>query len=717
MIRSIALVFVAMFSLGLTAGPALAQAAEKPRLAIRKIDATDAVVASARTSGQKNVLDQILQGANSQLTDAITQSRRFDIVARADLGEVLKEQDLNDSGLVDQNDPQVSQPGKLAAAGYLATVTVDNYQDITETNEFAGQFGRTAAERRTIQIQATLKIYNASTGVLRESQVITLDESEYNEVLPGSVRDGRATNALIGRVTRTLAVNAANGIMNSLAPAKVIGYTMGVITFNRGEGTGIEPGQIWQVYYSGAPMIDPDTGENLGAEEVSVGWARVTEVNEKFSKAEAIEDRGIDYNAVMRLSLRGLPASVDPNARATGSGSNTGRPAAAPRPAQTQPASQPNAQPGNQPAGQPAGTTGAASSDRPVRLAIFIRDVSPEMPDQKVEVLESYLASTLTGPNVEIVSRALVLNAVSSLSSAGPNEGTGVDQNTRVERLLSDQSSARALAGLLSADGLVVATISSLERDQRRMQDPDLKVDMSVVTTTLAVPWSIIDGSTGGSLAAGIAEAQDTVRNSGTLQRSPTSVDSLLRDAARQVGPLVARAMADSAVRRPTPAEDSMVAVSFRIEMQDLSVPEIREIEGEWTVTANRYQLVPLGCNIIVDGVLAGSAPGVVMMQPGPHRVRIERPDLETVDQFIVAREGMALNIPVRLTEEGRRRWLEQTLFFESMKDRASLRKNERTAVEGLAEFMKNSSLKIDTSSLQNLDLSGRSVWELLLDD
>lgn len=716
MLRFIATALLLAATLGLAARPALAQGADKPRLAIREIAATDAVTAAARSSGQQNVLDQILQGANSQLTDAITQSRRFDVVARADLGEVLKEQDLNDSGLVDQSDPQAARAGKLAAAGYLATVTVDNYQDITETNEFAGQFGRTASERRTIQIQATLKIYDATTGVLKESEVITLDDSEYNEVLPGSVRDGRATNALIGRVTRSLAVSAANGIMNALAPAKVIGYTMGVITLNRGEGTGIEPGQIWQVFFAGGRMIDPDTGEDLGAEEVSVGWARVTEVNEKFSKAEAIEDRGIDYNAIMRLSLRGLPASVDPNARSSGSAATSGRATNRPAPAQpaTLPAGQPAAQPGS---GPPAGGTGAASTDRAVRLAIIVRDVSPEVPDQKVEVLESYLTSTLTAPNVEIISRALVLNAVSSLASAGPNQGTGEDQITRVERLLSDQSSARAFAQLLGADGLVVATISSLERDQRRLQDPALKVNTDVVTTTLSVPWSVVDGATGGSLAAGIAESQDTVRNSGTLQRSPTSVDTLLRDAARQVGPLVARAMADSAVRRPAPAEETMVAVKFRIEMQDLSVPEIREIDGEWIVAANRYQLVPLGCNVIVDGVLAGSAPGVVMMQPGPHRIRIDRPDLEPVDQFIVARDNLDLNIPVRLTEEGRRRWREQTMFFESMKDRASLRKNEEVAVAAFAEFLKNSSLKIDTSSLQTLDLGGRSVWEMLLTD
>jgi hypothetical protein len=231
------------------------------------------------------------------------------------------------------------------------------------------------------------------------------------------------------------------------------------------------------------------------------------------------------------------------------------------------------------------------------------------------------------------------------------------------------------------------------------------------------VPWSVIDGLTGGSLAAGIAESQESVRNTATLQRSAPSIDALLRDAARQIGPRVARAIAEGGMRRPTPAGEGMVAVKIWIEMQDLSVPEIREIEGEWVVAANRYQLVPLGCNVLVDGVMAGSAPGVVMMQPGPHRIRIERPGLEPVDQFIVARENLELRIPVQLTVEGRRRWREQALFFESMKDRASLRENEEVAVAAFAEFLKNSRLNIDTSQLRSLDLDGRSIWETLLPD
>ena len=47
-------------------------------------------------------------------------------------------------------------------------------------------------------------------------------------------------------------------------------------------------------------MIDPDTKESLGREETKVGRVKITEVTPKFSKAEALEDAGINTGAILR---------------------------------------------------------------------------------------------------------------------------------------------------------------------------------------------------------------------------------------------------------------------------------------------------------------------------------------------------------------------------------------------------------------------------------
>lgn len=712
---------VGVFLVGMVASIAVAQSPQKPRLAIRKIDATPAAMRQAEAAGQANVLRQILEGSNSLLTTTIQRSGRFDIVAREDLAEIIKEQDLAESGNVDVSDPQAARPGRLAGAGYVATVTVDNFQDVTSRANFAGQFGEEASERRTIQIQATLKIFESTTGTLKEPATITFERSALDDVLPGVQQQGRATNALIGTVTREFASEAANEILNRLAPAKVIAYTMGVATINRGEGTGIEPGQFWELFFPGEAMIDPDTGENLGSEEIPVGWAKVVSVQPKFSRIQVIQDFGIDRGTIARFVKDGPPAGVDRNARAGGSaqsaaGTVTGSvPASAPPPASGVPAGRPGV--AAPPPGVSPDTIPGPAATEPVRLALFIQDVTPDVPDEKVEVLASLLAATLTSPEIEIISRDLVLNAVSRLAKVGANEGTGDPKNTEVERLLSDQTSAVALAANLGADGLVVATITSLDEDERKFNDPSIGVATNVVITTLDVTWRVLDGGTGASLASGIAESRDQIRNTANLQRSAASLDQLLKNAARQIGPKVQQAMRRDAGRRPTPRGDQLVDVQIWIEMQDLNVPEIREIDGEWTVTANRYNLAPLGCNVLVDGFLAGTAPGTIQMAPGPRRIRIERPGLEPVNQFMVARPGMQIRIPVQLSPEGRRRWMEQTAFFEGLKNNAALRKNEEEKAAALADFLKQSRMTIDTSNLQNLNVGGRSFWGQILEN
>ena len=309
----------ASVALSTAQSPPTAAVAEKPRLAIRAIAATPAVTAQAKVDGTDNALMQIEQGADVQLLSALEATRRFEIVARADLPSIIKEQDLTQSGNVNVLDPQAARAFQLAGARYVATLTISNYQEVVERTDLLNQFGTSKAERRTINLQAVLKIFDSTTGSLFRSTQVTLSESAVNEIMPGVEQKGVKTNVVLGAVAKKLASDVANAIADSLAPARVIGYTLGQITFNRSAESGVSTGQIYEVFVPGSAMIDPDTGEQLGAEEVHVGWARVTDAGTRFSTAQAIEDRGIDRGAMLRLRTQGLPAGVDPNAKATGS--------------------------------------------------------------------------------------------------------------------------------------------------------------------------------------------------------------------------------------------------------------------------------------------------------------------------------------------------------------------------------------------------------------
>lgn len=674
------------------AAPATAQdAAEKPRVAVRSIDATDGVVRAARANGQAEALQQILEAADGQLIRALSDSRRFDVVARSDLAEVLKEQGLADSGLVDPSDPQTARAYALAGARYVVTVRVDNFQDAVAKADFDGGLGRTTIERRTVQLLGTLRIYDTTTGVLLETAGLRLEESDVRETLPGARHEGRLTNALLGSVAETLARRAANAVLDRLAPARVLAYTFGQVTLNRAEGTGIEPGQYWRVYHAGRELVDPETGEVLGAEEVPVGWVRITEVTPRFSKAQAIEDDGIDVGAVLRLAPDGLPPGVDPNgrvrnsagsaapARERGPGVANEAPSRAPEIADADP--------------EPAGTT---------RLAIFVRLADPDLRPEHADAIESWVTAGLAGPGIEVISRSVVLSAVAAL---GSTPGEADDASARAARLLDDQASAAALARTLGADGILIATAADLSESRRQFADPDLGVESDLTETELSMTWTLISGATGGAVASGHAEAAAKERLSATSRQSRPDLGPLLRDAGMRLGRSARASALAEAGRTRAPAEGE-VRVTVRVSMEELSVPEIRKIDGAWVVTGASLPLTPSATDVLVDGFLVGTAPGEITLTPGPHRLRLEGPGLEPADRFVVAREGMTLTVPVRLSEEGRARWMQHAAFLEGLKDGAALRENEQALAHGLAQFLRSSRLTIDTSALRSLTVS-----------
>jgi len=703
-------------TLSVTQSPPTTAAAEKPRLAIRAIAATSAVTAQAKADGTDNALMQIEQGADVQLLSAIEATRRFEIVARADLPSIIKEQDLTQSGNVNVLDPQAARAFQLAGARYVATLTISNYQEVVERTDLLNQFGTSKAERRTINLQAVLKIFDSTTGSLFRSTQVTLTESAVNEILPGVEQKGVKTNVVLGAVAKKLASDVANAIADSLAPARVIGYTLGQITFNRSAESGVAVGQIYEVFVPGSAMIDPDTNEQLGAEEVHVGWARVTDASARFSTAQAIEDRGIDRGALLRLRTQGLPAGVDPNAKANGSAAAA--PGAMPSSA---PGATPTTAPGATPATAPAAPASAApaaippAASAPIRMAIFVKQRPVSVAPEKVSVFEDLVSADATGPGVQIIRREDLVNAVNRIAPAGPNAGTDLLGSEAVDRILSNQTSAVQLAAQMQADVILTASITTLQRFKRHLDDPSTGTHTDVDQWTLVTTYGVIDGVTGASLAAGTVQSDYAKRDTPELKVEVDAIDELLRDAASRIGAAV-RATVESARTRIASAPAADVMVKFSAVLADLSIPDVRTNEaGEYVVGANNYNLQPMNVLVKIDGVAMGAAPGAFPLRPGLHRARFERPGLEPMEMMVNARAGLEISVPLQFTPEGRANWQRDAVFFNDLKNGAVMRDAELIKVRAVADFLKQSNIRLDTTNVQNLNLGGQSIWWQLL--
>jgi hypothetical protein len=467
-------------------------------------------------------------------------------------------------------------------------------------------------------------------------------------------------------------------------------------------------------------MIDPDTGEQLGAEEVHVGWARVTDAGTRFSTAQAIEDRGIDRGAMLRLRTQGLPAGVDPNAKATGSSASA--PGAASTSASpSTPASVPAA---SAPATNPAATNAPATTDpaaiapaasAPIRMAIFVKQRPVSVAPEKVSVFEDLVSADSTGPGVQIIRREDLVNAVNRLAPAGPNAGTDLLGSEAVDRILSNQTSAVQLAAQMQADVILTASITALQRFKRRLDDPSTGTHTDVDQWTLVTTYGLIDGVTGASLAAGTVQSDYAKRDTPELKVEVDAIDVLLRDAASRIGAAVRATVADTRTRlAATPAADVMV--KFSAVLADLSIPDVRTNEaGEYVVGANNYNLQPMNVLVKVDGVAMGAAPGAFPLRPGLHRARFERPGLEPVEMMVNAREGLEISVPLQFTPEGRANWQRDAVIFNDLKNGAVMRDAELIKVRAVADFLRQSNIRLDTTNVQNLNLGGQSIWWQLL--
>jgi curli biogenesis system outer membrane secretion channel CsgG len=279
--------------------PVLASAQEgKATLAVASIKPTPSLAAAVKPE-KKAAMGRIIESLDSQLVDRINATRKFDVVGRSDLADVLKEQDLGASGNVDAK--TAAQAGKLTGAKYLLVTTVDDFQDYVEKATFEGT-GRSAT-KRVFRLSVVGKVYDASTGKLLESANFQTGNDDFKRIQEErsySTKDGELSDELMVAVARDLAQKVATRIADVVFPAKVLLKRDKEVTINRGEGGGLAVGDLFNVYALGEELTDPDTKESLGRDEVKVGKVKITQVNPKTSVGEVMDDTGIDKGAILR---------------------------------------------------------------------------------------------------------------------------------------------------------------------------------------------------------------------------------------------------------------------------------------------------------------------------------------------------------------------------------------------------------------------------------
>lgn len=267
--------------------------AQRETLAVSAVKVTPAVATKLSNARKTLSAEQMSQSLMEQFINSINTTRKFQVVVRSDLKDLIADDDkartLN---------PDKQKGFNLAETKYLTVLTVDDYED--QTQRLEQKISNTTLTKRTIRLSLIAKIYETASGKLLESTSKSITSTDAQQTLNEASNDAEITDSLVRTAVKESADWAATQVVDVIFPVKVIAKTDKTVTVNRGEGSGMVADQVWRVFAVGKELIDPDTKEVLGKEEVEIGKVRITDVLPKFSRATVLDDRGIAEGAVLR---------------------------------------------------------------------------------------------------------------------------------------------------------------------------------------------------------------------------------------------------------------------------------------------------------------------------------------------------------------------------------------------------------------------------------
>ncbi|MGB3290211.1 MAG: CsgG/HfaB family protein [Burkholderiaceae bacterium] len=225
------------------------------------------VVATGRLRNSKTAA-QLRQA----VTDKLVKSGRFTVLDRTNEAELEKE--LRFLGSEKASDQEKAKLGQALGADYLlvlnltqagvATRVQENHVDMTgEHNVEVSQ--STSASMRYSLIEAATRAVKWSDSMSFRS---------------GGSQVSTAMDKFLDKV-----VGDIGEIIN---PPKVVGVHKGKVIINRGAGIAAA-GQTYDIYSVGEALVDPDTGETLGATEENTATIRIVEVKPKLAYGEIIK--------------------------------------------------------------------------------------------------------------------------------------------------------------------------------------------------------------------------------------------------------------------------------------------------------------------------------------------------------------------------------------------------------------------------------------------
>ncbi|APA83927.1 CsgG/HfaB family protein [Francisella tularensis] len=232
--------------------------------------------------------DDAVKSLVDRITNAIVNTRKFQVVDNARLKEIVEEQQKVNMGLSEQDGTEARQ-GKIKNASYLIYGTVMTIGNNISKTQGEGY----SSSKESASCEINLRITDAETGQVIGSKIINATVTKTTLQSDKSASAGNDNDQLVQQAEQKAAQQVVNTLMDLAFPIKIINVTEKNIYLNMTEERAKE-GMLLEVFDLGKELKDPDTGASLGRTEVPVGTIEIVRTSPKFAIAKPIGDLTVE---------------------------------------------------------------------------------------------------------------------------------------------------------------------------------------------------------------------------------------------------------------------------------------------------------------------------------------------------------------------------------------------------------------------------------------
>ncbi len=260
--------------------PVSAAAVTKPSIAVLDFDMEkDAIIISDNFIA-KSVVEERSSMLSGELVNFLVNSRKFDVVERDRMDDLLKEHSFSQSGLLDPE--RAIQAGKLIGTDYLlmGKIEIVRAEEITKEIPYSDYAVKTTAGDMVVH----LRIVDTRTGKIVASKKVKTHTTHNEDI---------AAELFFDQMKEETVKKMMYAIVDGIFPVKIVAVEGDTVFLNRGlDAAGFEKGDHLAVYSVGKELIDPETGESLGNTEHPVGEVVVVDIRAKKTIAKIVGHNG-----------------------------------------------------------------------------------------------------------------------------------------------------------------------------------------------------------------------------------------------------------------------------------------------------------------------------------------------------------------------------------------------------------------------------------------